>query len=341
VAELIDHLIVFSISLGIIVVFSGLVFLAHIGLMRLFAGKPDKQHYRQLILIATGLFALALAFILMPVSDTTQGQLLGFLGIFLGAAIAFSSTNPIANLISGISLRASRDFTIGNYIESADYRGRIVQMDLLGIVICEDEQGTVNIPNIYLTTNPVNVHESADARVQTGVSIGYDWPRAQIEEILLRSAEEANIEGAVVEIGSLDEFTVAYKVCGRISVVDELTVRQLALRRSVLDGLQKAGIIIGMQASAAPQLSAKDVKTRQAELDNAAAEKNRQAAELDELKQEYTRMSQRLIEVERELQDAGPGEERQPLNLEKKKLEAKLLRTEKEIARAEAMLEAA
>ncbi|MDP6435603.1 MAG: mechanosensitive ion channel, partial [Gammaproteobacteria bacterium] len=205
-AELIDHLIVFSISLGIFIAFGGLVFLAHIGLTGLYAGKPDRQHHRQLILIAISLFMLALAFILMPVSDATQGQLMAFLGIFLGAAIAFSGANPIANIISGISLRASRDHAIGDYIESADYRGRIVQMDLLGVVIDAGEQGTISIPNIYLTANPVNVHRSADARVQTGVSIGYDWPRAQIEEILLRSAEEANIEGAVVEIGSLDEF---------------------------------------------------------------------------------------------------------------------------------------
>ncbi|HJP05529.1 MAG: mechanosensitive ion channel [Gammaproteobacteria bacterium] len=341
-AELLDHLIIFGISLGIIIVFSGLVFLAHIGLTRLFADKPDRQHYRQLILIATGLFALTLAFILIPVSDTTQGQLLGFLGIFLGAAIAFSSANPIANIISGISLRASRELAIGDYIESADYRGRIVQMDLLGVVIAAGEQGTANIPNVYLAANPVSRNSAMDARVQTGVSVGYDWPRGQIEEILLQAAKDANVDEAVVEIGSLEDFTVVYRVCGRVADIDQLTKCQLALRAAVLDGLQNAGITIGVYAPAAvPQSSGMDVKARQAELDNVAANKEQKANELEKLKNEYTGMSQRLIEVEHELREAGPGEKRKPLNLEKKKLEAKLLRTEKEIAKAEAMLEAA
>ncbi len=181
-----------------------------------------------------------------------------------------------------------------------------------------------------------------DARVQTGVSVGYDWPRGQIEEILLQAAKDANVDEAVVEIGSLEDFTVVYRVCGRVADIDQLTKCQLALRAAVLDGLQNAGITIGVYAPAAvPQSSGMDVKARQAELDNVAANKEQKANELEKLKNEYTGMSQRLIEVEHELREAGPGEKRKPLNLEKKKLEAKLLRTEKEIAKAEAMLEAA
>ena len=42
--------------------------------------------------------------------------------------------------------------------------------------------------------------------------------------------------------------------------------------------------------------------------------------------------------IEQELKDAGPGDERQPLSLKKKKLEAQMLRTQKDIAALEAKL---
>jgi hypothetical protein len=42
-------------------------------------------------------------------------------------------------------------------------------------------------------------------------------------------------------------------------------------------------------------------------------------------------LSQKLLEVELALQTAGQGEERQPLSLEKKKLEARLIRLDKQI----------
>lgn len=70
----------------------------------------------------------------------------------------------------------------------------------------------------------------------------------------------------------------------------------------------------------------------------AEAEKQRQLEELAGLKKDYTQISQRLLELEHELKDADPGEARRPLNLEKKKLEAALARTAKQIdAAAEAL----
>jgi hypothetical protein len=59
------------------------------------------------------------------------------------------------------------------------------------------------------------------------------------------------------------------------------------------------------------------------------------AAELTTMKNEYTDLSQQLLEVERALQAAGQGEERQPLSLEKKKLEARLFRLAKQISQLE------
>jgi hypothetical protein len=82
---------------------------------------------------------------------------------------------------------------------------------------------------------------------------------------------------------------------------------------------------------AAPRMSAEPAVTEAAKplLDPHSA------AELLRLKNEYTELSQQLLDVERALQAAGQGEERQPLSLEKKKMEARLFRLEKQVSQLE------
>ncbi len=60
--------------------------------------------------------------------------------------------------------------------------------------------------------------------------------------------------------------------------------------------------------------------------------------ELESLKHDYTQGSQRLLELERELKEAGQGDERRPLLLEKKKLEASLARLGRQIEQLNAEL---
>lgn len=353
--ELLDQLTVFGISAGIFVLLGGLIFLSHKGLSRLYANQPGRQHYRQILFASLSLFLLLLAVIVLPVSDELQGQLFASLGLLIGAALALSSSKPLGNALAGISFRAACNCRVGDHIEVGDYIGQITRMDLLGIEMHTGAHDMLSLPNLYLLANPVRVIESEDDVLHLDVSLGYDAPRQQIESFLLQAAGAAQLQQAVVEISELGELAVTYRVCGRVADSRDLTACELALKACVLDGLQALGLarvspavvsapaasVVAEPVTAAPLAAARNPVEAEPVPDISAADRKKRAGELNELKKEYTEMSQRLIEVEQELRQAGQGEARKPLSLEKKKLEARLLRMEKEIARLDATLNAA
>ena len=112
--NLADQLIAFAISMAVVIVFAGIVLLVRLGLERLFSGKPDKQYLRQGILLGVSLILLAVTLIVLPISDTLQGQLFAVLALFLGAAVALSSAKPVGNVIAGISVRSARPCSRGD-----------------------------------------------------------------------------------------------------------------------------------------------------------------------------------------------------------------------------------
>ena len=235
-----------------------------------------------------------------------------------------------------------------------DHFGRISNMDLLHVEIQTEDRDLTTLPNLYLVTNPVRVLRSSGTILHVNVSLGYEVPRQKVEEALMRAAEVTGLEKPFVQIRELGDFSVSYQVSGLLTDIEQLMGMRRKLRASTLDELHAAGIEIvspnymntrslGAGARAVPAAGAAEVTSNDTGLsdpdpDSVVFDKAFEAESLDKLKNEYTEISQELIGVEQALKEAGPGEERQPLNLQKKKLEARLLRTDKEIKKLEAKL---
>ena len=352
---LFGELTVFGLSLGVLVGLGLLIFLVHRRLLAFYTNKPGQQHYRQLIMVCVYLLAAILAIILMPLNDLTQGQLLSFLAILLSATIALSSTTLVGNAMAGLMLRSLRNCSPGDYIRVGDHFGRISNMDLLHVEIQTEDRDLTTLPNLYLVTNPVRVLRSSGTILHVSVSIGYDVPRQKVEEALLRAAEVTGLEKPFVQIRELGDFAVIYQVSGMLTDIEQLIGTRRKLRASTLDELHAAGIEIvsptymntrslGAETRVVPVggiaagASSDEDGLLEPDPDSVVFDKAQQAENLEALKNEYTDCSQELIGVEQELKEAGPGDERKPLNLRKKKLEARLLRTDKEIKKLEAEL---
>lgn len=349
--SLISELTTFGLSAGVAAGLGILVFFVHRRLLAFYSDKPGQQHYRQLIMVCIWIAVAILAIILMPLSDLTQGQLLSFLGILLSATIALSSTTLVGNAMAGLMLKSLRNIRPGDYIFVGDHFGRISNMDLLHVEIQTEERDLTALPNLYLVTNPVRVLRSSGTILHVAVSLGYEIPRRQVEEAMLAAAEATGLEKPFVQILSLNDFSVSYQVSGMLTQIEHLIGTRRKLRAAVLDALHAAGIEIvsptymntralNAGARVAPRQNAvshsEDVD--ESDPDAVVFDKAAQAEELGRLKKDYTAMSQELIGIEQELKEAGPGDERQPINLKKKKLEAKMLRTQKDIAALEAKL---
>jgi small conductance mechanosensitive channel len=339
--ELFADLTMLGLAAVIAVVLSVFVWLVHRWLLKLFAGKSGWQLGRQFIMLGIYLFVLVLAVVLMPLDATVQTWALSFIGVLVGVALVLSSATIVSNTMAGLVVRAQRHFTIGAHIQAGEYSGYVTSMDMLHVVVQTDERGLLSLPYLYLVANPVNVLPITGATLRTDVFLNIRIRRDQAEAALSAAAKEAGLEQVVVRVLGVDETEVQYEVAGVLKDVRQLASATSELNGYVLDVLQASGVArepaaVVQAASASQDDEQMSFSAEGLAATDAAVEVDEVAAEMAALKKEYTEMSQDLIGIEQELKVAGPGDARKPINLKKKKFEARMLRIEKKIVQLEA-----
>jgi small conductance mechanosensitive channel len=353
VEDLLGKLTTFGLSSVVAIALLAATIFLHQRLIAFYADDPAKQHHRSLIALCLYTFAIVLGVILMPVGDAMRGQLLQFIGILLSATIALSSTTIVGNAVAGFMLKTLRNFRPGDFISCDNHFGRVTNMDVLHVEIQTEDRDLTTLPNLYLVTNPVRVLRNSGTMLHVEVSLGYDVSRKKAEEALIKAAEQTGLETPFVQIRDLGDFSVVYRVSGLMQDISQLISTRRTLRAHTLDELHAADIeivsptymttrgmkpsdrVLPMRKTFESPDDAQPSSSDEVNPDEVVFDKAQRADELNALKKTYTELSQQLIDVEQELKEAGPGDERRPITLKKKSLEAKLARQEKEIAKIE------
>jgi len=225
-------------SLGSIVAVIIVLFAVRRILERGDARAEDLRFRNQLVMAVLSVLGLVVIVIALPVSETLRGQLLSFLGILLSAAIALSATTLLGNALAGIMLRgAIRNFGMGDFIQCGEHVGRVSERGLLHTEIQTEGRDLITLPNLYLVSHPVTTVQPSGTIVECTVSLGYDVPREEIEEALLRAAEKAGLEGPFVRILELGDFSVTYRVAGLLKEVKHVLAKTSILKGQVMDAL--------------------------------------------------------------------------------------------------------
>lgn len=218
--------------------------ISRIVLERRWGRHPETRFRAQMVLLTLTLVGIVVVVLSLPLKESFRGQLLGFLGILLSAAIALSSTTFLGNALAGILLRVVAGFRIGDFIRIGDHVGRVSELDLLHTEIQTEDRDLTTLPNLYVVTHPVRVVRSSGTIVSTTVSLGYDVPRQKIEEALVGAADSVDLEDPFVQIKELGDFSVTYRIAGLLTEVKNILSTRSALRAAVLDALHGAGIEI-------------------------------------------------------------------------------------------------
>ncbi len=206
--------------------------------------SSEKRFARQLIMFGLTVTAIAAVVLAMPIPEGLKGQVLGFMGLLLSGAFAFSSTTIFANLMAGIMLRVTRPFTIGDFIRVQGFFGRVYDRGLLDTGIQTESREFVSIPNAVFIQNPVSVIRKSGTLISCTVTLGYDVHHATVEKLMLDAARNAGLDEAFVIIDNLGDFSVAYRVSGLLTEVSSLVSARSKLSSSVLDSLHGAGVEI-------------------------------------------------------------------------------------------------
>jgi small-conductance mechanosensitive channel len=296
---------------------------------RKYSEIPGRRFRTQLAILILSFAGLLAVILTLPIGDTRQGQLLSLLGILLSAAIAFSSTTFIGNVMAGMMMRAVRNFKTGDFIRVGDRFGRVSERGLFHIEIQTEDRNLTTLPNLYLVTNPVKVIRSSGTIISGEVTLGYDVPRTTIKELLMQAASDAQLRDAFVHVLKLGDFSVTYRVAGLLVDVKQLLTVRSRLHEMMLDALHENNIevvsptFMNTRALAKdddfiPRLSTtavqKDAVPAKAVPEDLVFDKAEEAESIEKLRERYEALGKKIETSRQLLKEAQDGDEVENLN---------------------------
>ena len=209
-----------------------------------FGGGSEGRIGSQLLLVALVGAANVAVLLVLPVSESTRGQLLSLFGLLVTAVIGLASTTFVANAMGGLMLRAVGNFRTGDFVRVADQFGRVTERGLFHTEIQTEDRDLTTFPNLVLVTQPVTVVRASGTIVSAELSLGYDVPHGTAEPLLLRAAGDAGLADPFVYVTELGDFAVTYRVAGFLAEAKTLLSVRSRLREQILDVLHGAGVEI-------------------------------------------------------------------------------------------------
>lgn len=328
-----------------LLVCAGLLLLADFLLLRRLRGSGDERRFgRQIVMLVLTLVAAIVVILVLPISETTRGQLLSLLGLAVTAAITLSSATFVGNMMAGLMLRSVGNMRPGDYIRVDGHFGRVTVRGLFHTEIQTPDRDLTTLPNLYLVSTPVTVVRESGTIVSCEVSLGYDNAHADLEPLLLQAASKTGLTDSFVHLTELGDFSVGYRVAGFLADVSTLLSTRSNLRRNILDTLHGAGVEIlspsfMAQRPLAPEtrvVPARPVDPDAAKVpddapkaEDIAFDKANQAEQLEKKKQSLKTLLEEIEELNKRISEAkGPEADALRRDLEARKQEAESLQEE-------------
>lgn len=168
--------------------------------------------------IASVLNAVVIIFSLMWSFGINPKEFLTSITI-VAAAIALIFRDYITNMISGLIIMFSDQLTLGDYVKIGDYQGQIIDITLVNIVINNDDDDIVMVPNNFVfTTNIVNqsIQNSRKVSVEFELAIDHTLDREDLKkrlnDLLNQHSNEVLENSMKLKVLYVQKDVVKYKV---------------------------------------------------------------------------------------------------------------------------------
>jgi small-conductance mechanosensitive channel len=183
------------------------------------------------------------AVIIFPYLPGSSSPAFQGISIFIGVLVSLGSTTAVANVVAGVVLTYTRAFQVGDQVEVAETRGRVVERTTFVTRIQTLKNVIVSLPNSMVLNNQIiNYSQNMGQRgllVHTGITIGYDVPWQTVNELLVRAAGRTE---HIVETPppfvlqkSLDDNYVSYEINAWTRSPEELPQIYSSLHANILD----------------------------------------------------------------------------------------------------------
>lgn len=158
--------------------------------------------------IATGIF-IALSILQL---DKAVTSLLAGAGI-IGLALGFAFQDIAANFVSGVLMAIRRPIRLGDVIESNDFFGTVININLRSTIIRTMQGQHVHIPNKDIFNKPIiNYSEEGKRRIDLKCGISYGDDLEKVKQVVIEAIQSIDY------LINKEEITFFYKEFGDSSI---------------------------------------------------------------------------------------------------------------------------
>jgi len=174
--------------------------------------KSMKNVIAKLVSIFVFLVGLFLVLGILDLSKTLNTILAGA-GV-AGLAVGLALQGALSNTFSGIVLSYIKQIKFGDWIESNDYEGEVVDIDLRAVTIRQPDNNLVYLPNKLVLENPIkNYSSTAQSRVILNCGVGYSSDLEFVRDLVKKTIFES-----FDPVISADDVIFLYKEFGDSSI---------------------------------------------------------------------------------------------------------------------------
>lgn len=125
--------------------------------------------------------------------DKVLTSVLGAAGV-IGLALGLALQGTLSNTFSGVILSFLPRIQIGDWVETNDFSGRVIDIDLRSVVLQTSDQNIVAIPNSKIIDSPFkNFSRSERGRIAVECGVGYESNLEKVQQ-LTENIIKANFE---------------------------------------------------------------------------------------------------------------------------------------------------
>ena len=197
------------------------------------------------------LYAFMIAMIYPYLPGSKSGVFQG-ISVFVGLIVSLGSSTVIGNISAGLVITYRLPFKMGDRIKLNETTGDIIEKTPLVTRIRTPKNEVVTVPNSFIMSSHT-VNYSTSAReygliIHSEVSIGYDVPWRQVNQILIDAA--LNTPGVVddprpfVLETSLSDWYPVYQINAYIKEAHKMAQIYSDLHQTIQDKFNEAGIEI-------------------------------------------------------------------------------------------------
>ncbi|SHJ11175.1 mechanosensitive ion channel family protein [Aquimarina spongiae] len=108
-----------------------------------------------------------------------------------GLAVGLALQGALANTYSGIILSYIKNLKFGDWIETNDYEGEVVDISLRALTLKQVDNNLVYIPNKLVVENPIkNYSTTAQSRVILECGVGYESDLRFVKKLTIQTVVE-------------------------------------------------------------------------------------------------------------------------------------------------------